>query len=333
MRTDYIYLKDADTLAGVFLERVSRSPDKTAFVQYDSNLDQWQEMSWSEIAHRVARWQAAFQEEDLKPGDRVALMVSNCVEWAVFDLAAQGLGLVTVPLYTNDRAENIGYILQDAGVRLLLLENDEQWQSLQKIRNQLAGLNRIVSLQRVSPMGLQPRLVYVEDWLPEHAPRTAMAMELDSESLATIVYTSGTTGRAKGVMLSHRNILWDIESGLKVIDIYPTDSFLSFLPLSHTLERTVGFYLPVVAGSSVVFSRSIALLGEDLLHHKPTIMVSVPRIFERVYAKIQAKLQSDSAIARGIFNAAVETGWRRFEYHQGRARWWHRIRLHLRYPG
>jgi len=327
VKTDYIYLKDADTIAGVFLERVARSPDKTAYVQYDRTQERWLEISWSEMARRVARWQAAFQREDLKPGDRVALMLRNGCEWVCFDIAAQGLGLVTVPLYTNDRAENIGYILQDAGVRLLLLENEQQWQDLQKIRNQLAGLNRIVSLERVPPKGLQPRLVHIDDWLPKQAPRQAPAIDLPSEALATIVYTSGTTGRAKGVMLSHRNILWDIESGLKIIDIYPSDSFLSFLPLSHTLERTVGYILPMVAGSSVTFARSISQLGEDLQEIKPTVMVSVPRIFERVYTKIQEKLQHESSIANAIFKGAVETGWQRFEHLQGRAGWSPRLAL------
>lgn len=326
-KTDYIYLKDADTLAGVFLERVARSPDKTAYIQYDSTQERWLEISWSEMARRVARWQTAFQREDLKPGDRVALMLRNCCEWVSFDLAAQGLGLVTVPLYTNDRAENIGYILQDAGVRLLLLENGEQWQDMQKIRNQLAGLNRIITLEKVPPKGLQPRLLHIDDWLPKQGPRLPQAIDLPSETLATIVYTSGTTGRAKGVMLSHRNLLWDIESGLKIIDIFPSDSFLSFLPLSHTLERTVGYTLPMVAGASVAFARSIPQLGEDLQARKPTVLVSVPRIFERVYAKIQDKLHHDSAIAKAIFKGAVETGWQRFEHLQGRAGWSPRLAL------
>ncbi|MEJ2464115.1 MAG: long-chain fatty acid--CoA ligase [Candidatus Thiodiazotropha sp.] len=320
-RTDYIYLKHADTLAGVFVERVARSPDKTAYRQYDETKALWQEISWSEMGRRVARWQAAFQREDLKPGDRVAMLLRNCSEWVTFDLAAQGLGLVTVPLYTNDRAENIGYIMQDAGVRLLLVENNEQWQGLQSIRNQLAGLNRIVTLEKVDPHGLQSRLMHIDQWLPEKGLREPKAIEVASESLATIVYTSGTTGRAKGVMLSHRNILWDIESGLKIIDVFPSDSFLSFLPLSHTLERTVGLVLPMVAGSSVAFSRSVQQLAEDLQTLKPTMLISVPRIFERVYAKIQEKLQNDSAIARAIFNAAVETGWLRFEHAQGRRGW------------
>jgi long-chain acyl-CoA synthetase len=319
--TDYINLRHADTLAGVFLERISRSPDKTAYIQYDESTQSWQEISWAEMGRRVARWQAAFQREDLKPGDRIAIMMRNCSEWVCFDMAALGLGLVTVPLYTNDRAENIGYILQDAEVRLLMLESNEQWQGLHTIRNQLAGLNRIVTLERIDPQGLQPRLVSLADWLPEQAANEPIALDLESNALATIVYTSGTTGRAKGVMLSHRNILWDIESGLQIIDVYTSDSFLSFLPLSHTLERTVGYFLPMVAGSSVAYARSIPQLAEDLQIIKPTVLISVPRIFERVFAKIQDKLAQDSAIARAIFHAAVETGWQCFEHAQGRKPW------------
>ncbi len=320
-KTDYIGLSVADTLPGVFQERVRRSPDKTAYVQYDTDLERWVESSWREMAQQVARWQEALRQEQLKPGDRVAILMRNCREWVTFDMAAQGLGLVVVPLYTNDRAENIGYILQDAGVRLLLLDNAEQWQNLQQIRNQLAGLNRIITLERVKPLGLQPRLVSVTDWLPDRYDREMQVCEVPSESLATIVYTSGTTGRSKGVMLSHRNILWDMESGLKIIDIYPTDHFLSFLPLSHTLERTVGYYLAMIAGATTSYSRSIPQLAEDLQIVKPTILISVPRIFERVYAKIQDKLASDSAVARGLFNRAVQTGWAHFERQQGRGPW------------
>jgi long-chain acyl-CoA synthetase len=319
--TDYIGLDVADTLAGVFQERVKRSADVIAYKQYNPASELWEETSWSDMAQMVARWQVAFRNENLKPGDRVAVIMRNCREWVTFDLAASGLGLVTVPLYTNDRAENIGYILQDAGIRLLLLENDQQWRDLQQIRNQLAGLNRIVTMEKVDPLGLQPRLVHIEEWLPSDGDWELQVSELPSESLATIVYTSGTTGRSKGVMLSHRNILWDIESGVKIIDIFPTDTFLSFLPLSHTLERTVGYYLPMIAGSCVAYSRSIPQLGEDLQIIKPTILVAVPRIFERVYTKIQDKLASDSAIAQQLFNLAAETGWQRFEYQQGRRNW------------
>ncbi len=318
---DYIKMEDADTLGAVFQERVKRTPDATAYIQYDEEHEIWRETSWREMSKLVARWQAAFRNENLRPGDRVAILLRNCREWAIFDLAAQCLGLVTVPLYTNDRPENIGYILQDAGVRLLLLENNEQWQALQQIRNQLAGLNRIVSLHQVDSMGLQPHLATIDEWLPDQSDDEIQVIEVSCTDLATIVYTSGTTGRSKGVMLSHRNILWDLNSGIEVIEIYTTDTFLSFLPLSHTLERTVGYYLAILAGATTAYARSIPQLAEDLEIIRPTMLISVPRIFERVYAKIQDKLESESAIARAIFNLAVDIGWRHFEYKQGRASW------------
>ncbi len=319
-QTDYIPLQLADTIGAVFQERVRRTPDKTAYIQFNNELGIWQEINWHNLSNEVARWQAAFMQEGLRPGDRVALMLRNCVEWVMFDLAAQGLGLVTVPIYTNDRAENIGYILQDAGVRLLLLDTDDQLASLQQIHEQLAGLVRIVTLERADPEGLDDLVRNVGDWLPETYGQYAVS-DVSSGDLASIVYTSGTTGRSKGVMLSHRNMLWNIEAGLKIAPMYPGDLFLSFLPLSHTLERTVGYYAPMIAGAEVAYSRSIPQLGDDLAEIKPTILISVPRIFEKVHAKIQDKLHADPKLARRIFHLAVDVGWHRFEYLQGRAPW------------
>ncbi|MBA1331506.1 AMP-dependent synthetase, partial [Candidatus Endoriftia persephone str. Guaymas] len=125
VNTDYISYAQADTLGGLFQQRLRRSPDATAYIEYDREQQRWIKYSWRETAAEVARWQAALQREKLKPGDRIALMLRNCRHWSIYDLAAQGLGLVIVPIYTNDRPENIGYILQDAGVKLLLLENHE----------------------------------------------------------------------------------------------------------------------------------------------------------------------------------------------------------------
>lgn len=317
--TDIIPLAKARTLAGAFLERVRRTPDATASIQYHRDSQEWHQMTWKTMSLHVARWRAALMQEELKPGERVCLMLKNCREWAFFDLAAQSLGLVTVPVYTNDRAENIGYMLQDAGVRLFLLENDEQWQQLQQIRNQLAGLERIVTLEPVKAHGM-PRLVTLDAWLPQEYPQELKVDELDPDALATIVYTSGTTGRPKGVMLSHTNILWDLQQGLKMIPVYPDDRLLSFLPLSHTLERTVGYYMPIVAGASIAYARSIPELAEDLLAIKPTMIIAVPRIFERVYGKIQEKLAREP-IPRQLFNLAVESGWADFEHRQGHASW------------
>ncbi len=141
------------------------------------------------------------------------------------------------------------------------------------------------------------------------------------DDLATIVYTSGTTGRPKGVMLSHANVLRCAHASLKSVAIFRTDKFLSFLPLSHTFERTVGYYLPMMAAASVAFNRSITQLPEDLGAHRPTAMITVPHIFERVQGAIVARLEQGPAWRRGLYATAVAVGWRRFEIAQGRAAW------------
>ena len=122
-------------------------------------------------------------------------------------------------------------------------------------------------------------------------------------------------------MLSHANILSNAYAAMKMTPVYPDDLFLSFLPLSHMFERTVGYYIPIMTGSCVVYARSITGLAEDLRTQKPTILVSVPRIFERIHAKIQAKLEKRPPLARKLFSLAVKIGWQRFEYRQGRAPW------------
>jgi long-chain acyl-CoA synthetase len=158
-------------------------------------------------------------------------------------------------------------------------------------------------------------------WLPGEPRELRVRKGADPHELASIVYTSGTTGRPKGVMLSHHNMLSVAHGGLTLLDCYEEDKFLSFLPLSHTLERTAGYYLPIMAGASVAFSRSVAQLGDDLMKVQPTAIIAVPRIFEKVYGRIKDQLKKKSPFARRLFDLAVAVGWTRFEYQQGRVGW------------
>ncbi|MFN3716576.1 MAG: AMP-dependent synthetase/ligase, partial [Thiobacillus sp.] len=144
---------------------------------------------------------------------------------------------------------------------------------------------------------------------------------LAADLLASIVYTSGTTGRPKGVMLTHANLLWNAYFASECASFAPREVFLSFLPLSHTLERTGGYYLPMLLGGEVAYARSIAQLAQDLQAVRPTVLISVPRIYERVYGRIQDGLAKKKPIARALFDLAVRVGWRRFERAQGVAGW------------
>jgi long-chain acyl-CoA synthetase len=310
----------AATLSGLFRERVRRTPDACAYRRITAE-GRCVGVSWSEVEGLAARWQQAFRREQLQPGDRVAVMLKNCLEWVLFDLAALGLGLVTVPLFVNDQPRNFAFILEETGARLLLIDGADQWRRIEEAAGGLAGIERIVTLEQVCTRDCDPRLAELACWLPPEAVQVYEVRQCPPTELATVVYTSGTTGPPKGVMLSHANILANAHAGLQRVTVFPDDLLLSFLPLSHTLERTVGYYLPMMAGACVAHARSVDLLAEDLLLFRPTVLISVPRIYERVHKKIIAGLEEKPALLRNFFYLAVDAGWKRFLHCQGRAGW------------
>jgi len=317
MTEDLITPEVAGTLPGLFRERVKRTPDSCAYRFFDALNETWSDSSWRDIAKEVDRWQAAIASEGLKPNDRVAIMASNSRFWITFDQAALGLGLVLVPLYTDDRVDNVAYILGDSSTKLLVIGGQWQWTCLQEKITEMRTLKRIISIANILDND-EKRLISLNEWLPLKYEQVEKPY-MESNSVATIVYTSGTTGSPKGVMLSHWNILTNTYNSLQTILPSIGNVFLSFLPLSHTLERTIGYYLPIMIGATVAHNRSIPELGSDLQAIRPTALISVPRIFERVYQQIKDKLAKGPAISRFLFNLTVGVGWRRFLYQQGRA--------------
>ena len=317
---DLITGAEAGTLPGLFLRRCERTPDRDGFRQHDAVSGTWKSYRWREMRAHAARWRASLAREGLAPGERVAVLLRNSVEWVCFDQAAQSLGLVVVPLYTTDNPESIAYILGDCGARLLLVGEADQWRVLAPLRARFPQLSRVLCLGRSAnlPAADGAEVSFAADWLAAEAGPVSMRVG-DPDGLATIVYTSGTTGRPKGVMLSHRSILANAEAVTRMVPAYREDLFLSFLPLSHAFERTTGYYLPIMAGSCVAYARSVQDLPEDLLAVRPTVLVCVPRVYERVYARLQKQLAAKGPLARALFRWAETTGWRRFEALQGRA--------------
>ncbi len=318
-KSDLITPHEAQSLAGLFSRRVARTPDARAYLHYDKENRHWHGSTWREMAAHVSRWQVAMQREGLEPGDRVAIMLPNSREWVMCDQAALGLGLVTVPLCVDDHPENVAYILKDAGVKLLIVENSDQWQAI-AASLPLPAIGRVISLKWVDATHYTGQLTSVDKWLPRRA--TALqSYRADPDDLATIVYTSGTTGRSKGVMLSHTNLLFDAAAGQTQIPVYDDDLFLSFLPLAHTLERTAGYIIPMMTGATVAYARSVQELAEDLQTIRPTVLITVPRIFERVYNKLKEQLAAKPPLARHLYELTLDVGWQRFLRQQHRGYW------------
>jgi long-chain acyl-CoA synthetase len=275
------------------------TPDLALYRQ--SSGDAWADVSVADLASLIGRWQSAFTALGLVAGDRVAICVRNSVDWIAIDLAALGLGLVGVPLYVDDNPENVAWCVGHAEARTLIVESSGMAQALSRFSTSLPPLHV-----------LRPD---AGDDLPSVAsllPATASApvfRALPETTLATICFTSGTSGRPKGVMLSHGNIIANVTSCRETGMARSTDTFLSILPLSHMFERTGGYYLPLSLGAKVVFSRGVARIADDLAAQAPTVMFAVPRIFEKFLARIDQTL-SGSAAKRWLFGECVARGWR-----------------------
>jgi len=316
---DIITADAAGTLDGLLRARIARSPNTVAYHYFNKTSSAWQDVSWQQIGEQVSRWQQSMLAAGLKAGDRVALLMRNSPDWVIADQAALGLGLVVVPLYCDDRPDNIAYILNDSATTMLVA-NDAMWRRVASACSEVASLQHVVIVPvdtEAKNIDENEQVKLATNWLATDSGEL-LSHEGTADDLATIVYTSGTTGRPKGVMLSHRNILSIAHSALLTYAVYTSDIFLSFLPLSHTFERTVGYYLPMMSGSQVAYARSIAQLADDMAQIKPTAIVAVPRIFERVHSRIMQQLQKKSFIARGLFNTTASLGWWRFESKQGR---------------
>lgn len=317
--SDIVTARQAETLWGLFCERVRRSPADLAYRDYDPVTNNWRDHTWQSIAARVERFRAALARERLQPGDRVAILLPNGIDWVCLDMAAHASGLIVVGLYPHDNTASNAYILGASGARLVLLDGEVRWQSLRPFCSEFASLERIwirdagagasgqISDPRVS--GLTSVLsITSEPELPHPAA---------PNDLATLIYTSGTTGKPKGVMLSNLALLRNAEGSAAIVPPRQDDVFLSVLPLAHAFERTVGYYLPMMGGCTVAYARSAEDMREDLIAIRPTAMLGVPLLFERMSSAIRANVTG--SFGKGaLLRLAASLGWRNFEAKQQR---------------
>lgn len=321
MVKDYITPEVAKSIPGLFLERVRRTPDSVALRQFDEKSGEWYQKTWREVYKTVACWQSAIENEGLKPGERVAIMARNSMEWAFFDLATLSAGLVVVPIYLKESQANIVHIMKDSGARLLIIEDIDSWNGLAPIHREIANLVRVLVVKPFKGAAKTGLVRFIDDYVCKENLDVIVAEEVTPQSPATVVYTSGTTGLPKGVLLSHHNIVYDAWGGIQHFDVFPEDMFLSFLPLTHMFERTAGYYIPVMTGSTICYARNVKTIAEDMLSQKPTLIITVPLVLQRVYEKVMGKVQAGSPVKKAVFQFAMAVGKRRFNHAQGNGPW------------
>ncbi len=308
----------ATTLPELMVLRAALTPDAEAYRAFDSTSMRWVSLTWAATLERVLRWRHALAASGLPPRASVAILLPNGLDAMCVDQAAVANGCVPVPMHALDNPGSIAYILSDCDASLLIVEQAAQWEKIRETGTAFPSLKVVLVAGPGEALPTAPdqtRVVHLADWLAEGHDHALPAPPTE-EDLAAIVYTSGTTGRPKGVMLTHRNVVSNVQAVMAHVAPDVSDVFLSFLPLSHTFERTAGYYLAIASGSCVVYARSVNQLAEDLKTVKPTVLISVPRIYERVHAKLLEKL-APSPLKMSLFEAAQLVGWRRFCATQG----------------
>ncbi len=322
------------SMGAVFQNRVQKFGDKS-LVKYKNKQGVWEEISWNKINELVRDLGLFLINRGIQPGDKVALFSPNRYEWWVADLAIISIGAVNVPIYSTNSPEECRYIIDNSDAKMCFVGTKEHMEKILQAKGKLPNLGDVIifdDLDKPAAGVIILKDAYKEGKAYKNKDDFDKRLKpINIEDVATIIYTSGTTGNPKGVMLTHKNFVSNVNQAYNVDpDFLSGDhTFLSFLPLAHSLERTVGFYTPIFLGHKVAFAESTEKLLENFNEIRPTFLVSVPRIYEKVHSGITAKVASASPVKKALFGWAMgvakdnlpyicndkpRTGWFAFKY-------------------
>lgn len=302
------------SIPAMLKENALRYAERTA-ISYKRG-DAFMSLSYAQFYQRVLMLARGLLKAEVQPGDRVAIFSENRLGWAISDIGIQSVRAVTVPIYATNTGEQAAYVLNHSGAKIVFVSTKGQYEKLLSIRDHIPGVEMVVSYERFLgdrsfPVYTQHQLSEISYPLKEEEQKEIEALvdAIHPDDLITIIYTSGTTGVPKGVMLTQENMIFDAEAGTKKME--PSDrieTFLSFLPLSHVLERTGGYYAALMNGHHIAFAENVQKVMENMIEVRPTAMVSVPRLFEKIYSRIYENVHQMGTFQQMMFHKAVEVG-------------------------
>lgn len=297
---------EGKSLPEAFRNKVQENPDRALFAS--KRAGRWEDLRASEAFRFVRQTVAGLKNLGFKKGDVACIFSDNREEWILTDYAIQALGGCTTAIYTTSSVSSIDYILRQSETRFIFVSTPEMFQRLGKI--EAPSVEAVICWDPVSAATSGPRLVQREDFLKaevSEAEFDAMVREISPEDPAILLYTSGTTGEPKGVLLTQQNIVANIRQMHEAFPLEELSSTISFLPLSHIYERSLHSTL-ILANIKIHFAESLEKLVENISEVKPDIMIGVPRVFEKMYLKIQEKIRGGSPIKRWLAKAAFSIG-------------------------
>jgi len=299
-------------------------PNEKAFS--DKITGSWRSFSTVEVKKIIDELSLGFLKLGCKPGDKIAIISNNRVEWNFIDIAVLQIGGVVVPLYPTTSEDNYAFIFEDAKVKIAFAETGDLFKKVQKVNKKLkTKLEGIYTFDKVesAPIWNDVQKLADESYRKQ---LNEISEKVEQYDLATIIYTSGTTGIPKGVMLSHRNIMGNVNSLAQSMPISKFKRTISFLPLCHIFERTAAYFY-MLLGTSINYPESMEKLGDNIKEVKPHYFITVPRLLEKIFEKIMSTGYNLSIVKRAIFGWSVNLG---LHYHdRGRNNWFYNLRLFI----
>jgi long-chain acyl-CoA synthetase len=292
-----------------------RGQQRTVMRYKDRDTKQWESISWETLEERVQALAGYLHQQGIRAGDRVAILAENRPEWAVTDLATQLIGGINVSIYTSLPEQKVGYIVRDSGSRILVVSVPIQRKKAEAIFDECPDLEGVVAMSEL-PDDAPAHFTHWDDamaagatyWSAHAETLPPLADAVTPDDTSALIYTSGTTGQPKGVVLTHENFCSNARAALNRVPFGPDDHHLSFLPLCHSFERTAGYTAVLAAGAKISYAESIEAVSQNLVEESPTVMISVPRLFEKVYNLVSKQASEGSAIKQKVFEWAVRTG-------------------------
>ena len=309
-----------DTIPDIFLGKVKRYGDRVALREKEFGI--WQEISWNQYCRHVRHFCLGLMELGLKKGDHVSIFGENEPEWLYADLAIQSAGAVAVGVYPTNPAKEAGYVIGHSESIFVVCDNQEQVDKVLEAGEQLPLLKRIIVTDMkglrhytdsmiMSFAAVEENGRKIEEQDPNKYYRTVATVQ--SEDIAIMVYTSGTTGPPKGAMLSHDNVVQFLKAQGQVLPQYDSDEIVSYLPLCHVAERMMSVFFPINSGATVNFAESVETVSTDMREVLPTFFLAVPRIWEKIMAGIMIKMKDASWLKQKMYQVFLPVGERMAE--------------------
>ena len=295
------------TIPEIFFQTAEKFSQKPALLTKESGV--YFSYTFEQVAKKVKIFSQTLLGLGIQKGEKVAILSENRPEWAIADFGIMSIGAITVPLHTTFNPKAISNVLNHSEAKAVVVASTDLLLKILLFQKELPFLEKIIYVEKLNDdlkKVSDKKILNWDDLVAQAEFKDFVPKNLNSEDVCTIIYTSGTTGNPKGVMLSHRNLLENVEAVKRAVPIKTSDLFLSFLPLSHVLERLAGYYVPLLTGASIAYAENIKKLSQNLKETKPTILISVPRIFEKFYDVIQDKIASSSVFKQNLFHWALK---------------------------